>query len=48
MVAGAAALARVGVSTLVTGAVGDDPGGWLEGTFGPVMDDLAAIEPARL
>ena len=48
VVAGAQALARVGVSTVVTGAVGDDPGGWLERTFGPVMDDLAAIEPARL
>jgi F420-dependent oxidoreductase-like protein len=48
VVAGAEALARVGVSTLVTGAVGDDPGGWLEATFGPVMGELAAIEPARL
>lgn len=44
VVAGAEALARVGVSTLVTGAVGDDPGGWLEMTFGPVMGELAAIE----
>jgi F420-dependent oxidoreductase-like protein len=48
VLAGAETLARAGVSTLVTGAVGDDPGGWLESTFGPVMDDLAAIEPARL
>jgi F420-dependent oxidoreductase-like protein len=48
VVAGAEALARIGVSTLVTGAVGDEPGGWLEATFGPVMDELAAIETARL
>jgi len=45
---GAERLARVGVSTLVTGPVGDDPGGWLESTFGPLMDRLAAIEPARI
>ncbi len=45
---GAEALARVGVSTLVTGPVGDRPASWLEETFGPVMSDLAAIEPARL
>jgi F420-dependent oxidoreductase-like protein len=37
-------LAAVGVHTLVTGPVGDDPAGWLESTFGPVMDRLAAIE----
>jgi F420-dependent oxidoreductase-like protein len=48
VVRGAEALARVGVSTLVTGAVGDDPGGWLESTFGPTMERLAAIEPAPL
>jgi F420-dependent oxidoreductase-like protein len=48
VLAGAEELARIGVSTLVTGAVGDDPGGWLESTFGPVMDDLAALEPVPL
>ena len=48
IVRGAEAFANVGVSTLVTGAVGDDPGGWLEATFGPAMDRIAAIEPARL
>jgi F420-dependent oxidoreductase-like protein len=48
VLSGAEALARIGVSALVTGPVGDDPGGWMEATFGPVMDDLAAIEPARL
>jgi len=45
---GAQDLADVGVSTLVTSSVGDDPAGWLETTFGPAMDDLAAIQPARL
>jgi alkanesulfonate monooxygenase SsuD/methylene tetrahydromethanopterin reductase-like flavin-dependent oxidoreductase (luciferase family) len=48
IVRGAEAFAEIGVSTLVTGAVGDDPGGWLESTFGPVMEQLAAIEPAAL
>jgi len=43
---GAEELAAVGVHTMVTNAVGDDPGGWLESTFGPAMDDLAAIRPA--
>jgi F420-dependent oxidoreductase-like protein len=47
VVRGAEALAEVGVSGLVTGAVGDDPGGWLEQTFGPAMDRIAAIEPKR-
>ena len=48
VVAGAAALGRLGVSTVVTGAMGDDPAGWLESTFGPAMDELAAIKPASL
>ncbi len=48
IVRGAEALAKVGVATVVTGAVGNDPGGWLESTFGPAMDQLAAIEPAPL
>ncbi len=48
VVRGAEALAKLGVSTLVTGAMGSDPGGWLESTFGPAMDKLAAIEPAPL
>ena len=42
----AEAFAKVGVSTIVTGATGDDPAGWLESTYGPVMDRLAEIEPA--
>ena len=45
---GAQAFADVGVSTLVTGAMGADPGGWLETTFGPVMDDLKAIKATPL
>ena len=48
VVAGADALARLGVSTVVTGAMGDDPAGWLESTFGPAMSELAAIRPAPL
>ena len=46
IVRGAEALAAVGVSTLVTGAVGHDPAGWLESTFGPALDRIHAIEPA--
>lgn len=41
----AEAFAAVGVSTLVTSSTGDDPAGWLESTFGPCMEKLAAIEP---
>jgi F420-dependent oxidoreductase-like protein len=47
VVRGAETLAELGVSTLVTGAMGPDPGGWLESTFGPAMDRIAAIEPTR-
>ena len=45
---GAQQFADIGVSTLVTSSVGDDPAGRLEATFGPAMDDLAAIQPAAL
>ena len=48
VLAGAEEFAKVGVSSLVTGAMTADPGGWLESTFGPAMEGLAAIEPARL
>jgi len=48
VVRGAEAFAAIGVSTLVTSAVGDDPGGWLESTFGPAIDRIAAIETAPL
>ena len=41
-------LAEIGVKTLVTGVVGKDPAGWLEATFSPAMERIAAIEPARL
>ncbi|MGD0392847.1 MAG: LLM class F420-dependent oxidoreductase [Acidimicrobiales bacterium] len=45
---GAEGWAKIGVSTVVTGAVGDDPAGGLESTFGPAMERLAALEPAPL
>jgi alkanesulfonate monooxygenase SsuD/methylene tetrahydromethanopterin reductase-like flavin-dependent oxidoreductase (luciferase family) len=48
LVRGAEELAAVGVSTLVTGAVTDDPAGCLESTFGPALDRIKAIEPASL
>ena len=48
LVRGAEEFAKVGVSTLVTSAVGDDPGRYLETTFGPAVDRIATIEPARL
>ena len=47
VVRSAEAFGEVGVSTLVTGAIGDDPAGWLESTMGPAMDRLSAIEPKR-
>jgi F420-dependent oxidoreductase-like protein len=43
---GAEAFAEVGVSTLVTGPQTRDPGRWLESTFGPAMERLAAVQPA--
>ena len=48
VVRSAEAFAAVGVSTLVTGAVGADPAGRLESTFGPAMDRLASIERAPI
>lgn len=48
VVRGGEALAHIGVSTLVTGPVGDHPAEWLESTFGPAMGELSAIEPAPL
>jgi F420-dependent oxidoreductase-like protein len=48
VIRGAEEFAKIGVSTLITGAMGDDPGGWLESTFGPAMEQLSAIEPAPL
>jgi F420-dependent oxidoreductase-like protein len=48
VVRGAERLAEAGVSTVVTGAMGGDPAGWLESTFGPAMERLRAIEPKPL
>lgn len=48
VVKGAEELAGIGVSGLVTGAMGADPGGWLESTFGPAMDQIRAIKPSPL
>ncbi len=48
VVRGAEAFAKIGVSTLVTGVVGQDPGARLESTFGPAMERLEAVEPASL
>jgi F420-dependent oxidoreductase-like protein len=48
LVRAAEEFANVGVVTLVTGPVGDDPAGWLESTFAPAMERLAAIEPVPL
>ena len=48
VVRGAEAFAKVGVSTLMAGAVGNDPAASLESTFGPAMEMLHAVEPARL
>src|SRR3954452_9221574 len=48
VVRGAEKLAALGVSTLVTGAMGDHPAGWLESTFGPAIERIKEIEPKRL
>jgi F420-dependent oxidoreductase-like protein len=40
--------AALGVATLVTSPIGDDPAAALEATYGPVIDRLAAVRPARL
>src|SRR3954453_7558547 len=45
---GAEAFAKVGVSTVVTSVVGDDPAGWIESTFGPAMERLTELEAAPL
>jgi F420-dependent oxidoreductase-like protein len=39
--------ARIGVSSLVTNVVADDPAGWLERTLGPAMKELKEMIPAR-
>jgi F420-dependent oxidoreductase-like protein len=48
LVRGAEAFAAIGVATLVTSAVGEDPARYLETTFGPVVDRIATIEPAPM
>jgi F420-dependent oxidoreductase-like protein len=48
VVRSAEAFAAIGVSTVITGATGDDPAGLLESTFAPAIGRLASIEPARL
>ena len=48
VVRGAEAFAKVGVATLVTSAVGNDPAAALESTFGPAMDRLAELESTPL
>ena len=40
--------AAIGVSTLITGPLGDDPAGALESTFGPAMERLASVQPTAL
>ncbi len=39
--------AEMGVSTLVTSPVGDDPARYLETTFGPAMERLRSLSPSR-
>jgi alkanesulfonate monooxygenase SsuD/methylene tetrahydromethanopterin reductase-like flavin-dependent oxidoreductase (luciferase family) len=46
VVAGAQRLADLGVTTIYTSVVGDDPAAWLEDTFGPAMADIGAISSA--
>ncbi|MGD9793523.1 MAG: LLM class F420-dependent oxidoreductase [Acidimicrobiia bacterium] len=48
VIRGARAFAEIGVSTLVTGAIGAQPAQWLETTFGPAMAELRNLEPKRL
>jgi F420-dependent oxidoreductase-like protein len=42
------AFRSVGVTSLVVGATGPDPAGWLESVFGPAIDRISALEPVRL
>src|SRR5437764_3367428 len=47
VVRGAEEFAKIGVSTIVTGSMTDDPGGWLESTFGPPRNRPPPTNPAR-
>ena len=40
--------AELGVATIVTRATGDDPAAWLEDHIGSLIDEITAIEPAKL
>ena len=40
--------ANLGVATIVTRATSDDPAAWLEDHIGAVMDEIHAIQPAKL
>jgi F420-dependent oxidoreductase-like protein len=42
------AWAKLGVSTIVTRATSEDPAAWLEKHIGSAMDEIRAIQPARL
>jgi F420-dependent oxidoreductase-like protein len=44
----AESFAAIGVSTVMTSAIGPDPAAALETLYGPAMDRLAALEPAPL
>ena len=48
IVRAAEAWAAIGVSTLVVGAIGNDPADALETMFGPIVDRLREIEPKPL
>jgi F420-dependent oxidoreductase-like protein len=43
IVGAAEAYREVGADTLIVGATGDDPAGWLEDTFGPTIDRIHAL-----
>jgi F420-dependent oxidoreductase-like protein len=48
VVRSAEAFAAVGVTTIMCGAVGDDPAGWLESVIAPAMARVSQIEPISL
>ncbi|MCU1486895.1 MAG: putative F420-dependent oxidoreductase, Rv1855c family [Actinomycetia bacterium] len=48
LVRGAESLAELGVSTVMTAPIGDDPARYLEETFGPAMERLQAVEAKPL
>jgi alkanesulfonate monooxygenase SsuD/methylene tetrahydromethanopterin reductase-like flavin-dependent oxidoreductase (luciferase family) len=48
VVRGAEVFAALGVSTVMTSAMGGDPAATLEGVFGPAVPRLTSIEPRPL